>query len=448
MTRRSLGLLIAAGLLATTAPAGATDVLDFSELGTQNMGRSGAWVARATTPLATFYNPAGLAGQRLGASADVALSIDKFCFTRAGPGSTLQGGVSYGGEVCSESGVEPLPAIAGVLALGERLGIGLSVAPPSLYGSIIFPETVSRRNIAGVEADFPAPQRYLLLESNGLFLNTTLSAGYAVTDEVRVGAGFIWGLANYKLANANQSVPVNPQPDGSYEDPIDSDIQASIDVTDLFIPGFVVGVLASPLAELDVGFSLTVQEAFDGHGDLETKANYWTGNGVSDNPTVGSSTAAGEDLAHFRLPNPLDIRLGARFHLPRDSAPALLERDPLEDDVFDIELDLSYTRNSAYQEALLRFPTDKLIEVKGTGGRAPFNADVPFKLKGDTLGLRLGGDYNVLPGRLAVRCAPVVGTSPTSSGPSTSTWHCWRVSASGCREVRRCAWARSTWKPP
>ena len=395
----------AAALFAALLPveARATDVLDFAELGTQSMGRGGAWVARATSPLATFYNPAGLAGQRSGASLDVALVFDEICFTRAGDGSTLQSGVAYPGEVCSESGPEPLPTVAGVYGLMDELGIGLSVAPPSLYGGIRFPETVKGRNIAGADAEFPSPQRYLLLESDGLFLNTTLSAGYAITPQVRVGAGFIWGLANYKLANANQSVPVTPQPDGSYRDPEITDVRAAIDVTDLFIPGVVLGVLVSPLHQLDVGLTVTAQEAFDGHGDLETKSNYWTGAGVSNNPTVGNSSDAGEDLAHFRLPNPLDVRLGARFHWPRDDAPPRPERDPLVDDVFDFEVDVSYTRNSAYQEAQLRFPAEPIIEVKGTGGRTPQNADVPFKLKGDTLGVRVGGDFMVLPGRLAVR---------------------------------------------
>ena len=404
-TAFSRRLLQAACIGAALAPgaAHATDVLDFAELGTQSMGRGGAWVARANLPLATFYNPAGLAGQLHGASVDVALVIDKVCFTRAGPGSTMQSGVQYPGEVCSDHGPQPLPAVAGVFQVMEELGVGLSVAPPSLYGSIRFPETVSAPNVAGVEGHFPSPQRYLLLESDGLFLNTTLSAGYAITPRFRVGAGFIWGAANYKLANANQSVSVTQRPDGSYRDPEITDVHASIDVTDLFIPGVVVGVLASPLNQLDLGLTVTAQEAFDGHGDLETKSNYWTGTGVSGNPTVGNSSEAGADLAHFRLANPLDVRLGARFHWPRDDAPPLAERDPLIDDVFDVEVDVSYTRNSAYQEAMLRFPAQPTIEIKGTGGEAPRNADVPFKLKGDTVGLRVGGDYMVLPGRLAVR---------------------------------------------
>ncbi len=126
---------------------------------------------------------------------------------------------------------------------------------------------------------------------------------------------------------------------------------------------------------------------------------------MSPSPVVTDTDDIQPDLAHFRLANPLDVRLGARFHMPRYGGAIELGeiRDPLADDVFDVELDLSYTRNSAYRAAELRFPERPIIEVQGTGGEVPRNADVEFNVKGDTLGVRLGGDYIVLPDRLAVR---------------------------------------------
>lgn len=43
--------------------------------------------------------------------------------------------------------------------------------------------------------------------------------------------------------------------------------------------------------------------------------------------------------------------------------------------------------------------------MKGTanGAVVPQNNDIDFKVKGDTIGLRLGGDFVVLPGQLAAR---------------------------------------------
>ena len=64
--RRALRVPVAAVLAVLAfvlARAHATGVEEFPDNGSEQEGRGGAWVARASDPLATFYNPAGLAGQ-------------------------------------------------------------------------------------------------------------------------------------------------------------------------------------------------------------------------------------------------------------------------------------------------------------------------------------------------------------------------------------------------
>ncbi len=405
--RRGLAALVALAALSAGRPARATDVQEFPEIGTEPLGRGGAWVARASNPLATFLNPAGLAGQESGALANVHLIFNKVCFERQGDGAKIRtgGGLDYP-EVCNENtgAPTPLPALGGVFRATERLGIGLSVATPNVYGTLRFPETVAIKNNVGVTQELPSPQRYMLLEQDGIALNITLGAGYEVLRGLRIGAGFVWGLAKYNLSNANMSINPDPEADGSWLDPDTADVRAKLVVADWFMPGATFGVLYSPLSTLDVGLNVIVQDAFDAHGDLETKANYWTNNGVSDNPVVSNSADVEEGLGHFRLANPLEARIGARFHLPRrDGAVPGAVRDPLVDDVFDVELDVSYTRNSAYDRAMLRFPASPAVPVQGTPGAVPQNNDIDFKVKGDTIGLRLGGDFVVLPGQLAAR---------------------------------------------
>lgn len=406
--RRALAVLSLFAALTGSRAARATDVQDFPDTGTEPLGRGGAWVARASSPLATFQNPAGLAGQKSGVLANVHLVFNEVCFQRQGDGAKIAvgGGLDYP-EVCNENKgtPTPLPALAGVLRATERLGIGLMVAAPNVLGTLRFPETAEIRNNAGFMQALPSPQRYMLLEQDGIALNTTLGAGMEILPGLRVGAGFVWGFAKYKLANANMSLNPKPDPaDGSYLDPSTSDVRAELNVADWFMPGATFGVLYSPLSTLDVGLNVMMQDAFDAQGDLTTKANYWTTNGTSDNPAVSDSADVEEGLGHFRLANPLEARLGVRFHLPRnaDAKPAAL-RDPLVDDLFDVELDFSYTRNSAYDRATLRFPASPAVPVNGTPGVVPQNNDVDFKVKGDTIGLRLGGDYVILPGKLAAR---------------------------------------------
>src|SRR5262249_21879217 len=76
-------------------------------------------------------------------------------------------------------------------------------------------------------------------------------------------------------------------------------------------------------------------------------------------------------------------------------------RDMLKDDVFDIELDFTWANNSAVDVVEVRFQPD--VPVAGTSnGFVPTNGDIPHEWK-DVLGVRLGGDFVVLPGRLALR---------------------------------------------
>lgn len=403
---------LAAGAVLYAGAASATDAMRFPDNGTEQMARGGAWVARASNPLATLYNPAALSTQASGVLLDVNGVFFKECYTREGSGSTVAVGTGtpkYPPGVCNDNRnvPQPLPSLAAAWRVTDKLGIGLSISPPSLYGHTSFPDTVPITYLspAGrtISTQVATPQRYMLLSLGGIVLNQTLSAGYSITDRLHVGAGFIWGVGSLTVTNATMSVASDP----NQEDPT-KDVWAQVHVSDWFIPGFVVGALYSPIDQLDLGLSVTAQEAFDAHGDISLKANYWDSKGVSNSPVVTESSDIQKGLAHFRLPNPFDVRLGARFHMPRKGGKVMISggksvRDPLVDDVFDVEVDGSYTRNSAYQSVYLRFPQSPDITVKGIGGIVPKNADVPLNLKGDTVGIRVGGDYVVLPGKLAVR---------------------------------------------
>jgi long-chain fatty acid transport protein len=76
-------------------------------------------------------------------------------------------------------------------------------------------------------------------------------------------------------------------------------------------------------------------------------------------------------------------------------------RDPLSEDLFDVELDFTWAHNSVLKNLELRFPPG--VAIKGTpGGTAPQDSDVAHEWK-DVVGVRLGGDYVIAPNLLAVR---------------------------------------------
>jgi len=73
---------LAASLVSAEQTAHATNVTEFPDNGSEQMGRGGAWVARASDPLAAFYNPAGLAGQNTRLTVQVNINTNHTCFTR------------------------------------------------------------------------------------------------------------------------------------------------------------------------------------------------------------------------------------------------------------------------------------------------------------------------------------------------------------------------------
>ncbi len=410
---RLLGSALGALLVFAAGAASATSPLEVPDNGSQQMARGGAWVARASNSLAAYYNPAALSGLESGVALGTNFVFNKVCFERLGtdgqPAST-RSGATYR-ETCNDNASTPnlIPHLAGNLRLTESLGVGLGFVPPSALGKLHFPDT-SPASYDGGEIEFASPQRYLLLEADGVLLNPVLSAGYAITDQLRIGAGFIFGFGSLQLANAAMA-----QPGASdTQDDVSGDIRADVDVADNFIPGGVFGVLFSPTQQLDLGLSVHVQDAFRGKGDLVAISGYWGVNGrVSpDGGAKSSSADKGADLVKLTIPNPLQVRLGVAFRQPRAGAPGYLtadaRRDPLKQDVFDVELDLEYTRSSAFDAIQVRIPKDTVdIMSRGPGGLdrvggVPPNADVELKLK-DTFGVRVGGDYVVMPDFLAVR---------------------------------------------
>src|SRR5580700_960052 len=69
-------------LVLSAATAHASNITEFPDNGSEQMGRGGAWTARASDPLATFYNPAGLAGQPTKLTIQVNMPFQQTCFSR------------------------------------------------------------------------------------------------------------------------------------------------------------------------------------------------------------------------------------------------------------------------------------------------------------------------------------------------------------------------------
>lgn len=411
---RSNHLLIAMTLsLTTSGLALASNITEFPDNGSEQLARGGAWVARASDPLAAFYNPAGLAGQDTRLILNANLAFKHTCFNRIkATNDTTADGIAPGGaypQACNEGGTFPNPQIAMTIKVNDRVGVGLALLGPSGVANTSWPEFVDGK---------AAPQRYLLLKANALLLTPTVAIGVRATDWLRVGASFQWGFATAQFSSASDALNTDGSP------PEKNDVKATLLAKSYFIPGFTLGAIASPSTMVDIAGWFKWSAPANLTADVATYANYFrpaVANGGMDNKVVfGYSKEAdcaggtppgpngpicGPDKGSVKLVIPMEAKIGVRIHKPVAGADPN-RRDPVSQDVWDAELDFTWANNSAFDALQIRFPSNPdgsaIIPVNGTGGKLPGNADQIHAYK-DVIGVRLGGDWNALPDRLTVR---------------------------------------------
>lgn len=435
---RIVGALSALVIVGIEGTAHATNVTEFPDNGSEQMARGGAWVARASDPLAAFYNPAGLAGQNTRLTLQMNLNFGHTCFTRQKSAfDTSQEPLADSNgvfpRVCNDVAPFPNPQIAFTYRVTDRIGAAIAILGPSGVGTSTWPRFVND----GQGQPQPSPNRYLMTDGNTFFLTPTVAVGAEIIDGLRLGASLQWGIAKAKLASGAPAVNQdNANPRGN-------DVESTIIASDYFVPGFTLGALYSPTDFFDVAGWYKWSDSIKARGDAYTQANYYqpavaAGNisGIKDGDTSqancnfnDSTTACGNgNNAFLHLAVPMEAKLGFRFHKPRhkmvetDPNTGIIKkshsRDPIADDIFDVELDGTWANNSTIDAIEIRFPGDAngngAIPVNGTGGTIPPIADLPTNFK-DVFGLRLGGDYNVLPDQLALRAGTFYETKAQNS---------------------------------
>jgi long-chain fatty acid transport protein len=379
----------------------------------------------ASDPLATFYNPAGLAGQPTRVTLQANLSMQNTCFTRikaandATPSATgyTGDGTAAGGtypQVCQNGSLFPDPQLAFTYRLTDTIGLGIAILGPSAVGNVTWPDFIS--------GGTPSPQRYLLISSNVVLLTPTVGVGWEAVDNLRLGAAFIAGTApSIDFINASPAL-ADANPNSLI--PGNNDVRSELKAHDYFIPGFTLGAIWTPVDRLDVAAWYKYMAPINATGDVITQANYYqygqtnpskvvygdTSQPTCNNPMLTNNPCGSGGNAKVNVTLPMEAKIGVRYHQPRSDVPqAPHYRDPMATDVYDVEADFTWANDSAFDNIQIRFPGDYV-----TGGKIPANpalpstaylppnADVRHHFK-DVFGVRVGGDYNVLPDQLAVR---------------------------------------------
>jgi long-chain fatty acid transport protein len=447
---RLAGLGAGVAMMAGAGAAAASSGLDSPESGVEQVGRGSAWLARADDPLAVYYNPAAMAFQATSVHLGAQLMMANKCYTRttidpatgkqitvpidSGIPSPLLPGQKYtptdptdktvlpSGTVCANSPPFPNPQIAAVFRLSDRVAIGLALVAPHAAGKATWPESLTYTNSFGIQTTQPSPQRYMLVSSNALIVFPTVSVAYAPLDNLSFGAGFIWGIGTADFVNFSETT--SPKPLATdVGDHSHVDARAEFKAKDLFIPGFVLSTLWSPTPNLDVSAWFKWQDALKGSGDLTIESAYWKPNGARNDtycadltpPQAKGCNVTGPKVGvgELKFQIPMEAKVGLRYHMLRAdqsnkpawaSVPGRRVRDPLSEDLFDIEVDFTYANNQSLQDLQLTFQPGVVIKDGSASGvgQVPKNGNIPHNWK-DVFGVRLGGDFVVIPNRLTLR---------------------------------------------
>jgi hypothetical protein len=435
----SVAIACAFSLYARSARAGG---LEYTGQGAQSLARGGAVTARAEDPMVLAHNPAGLAELR-GSQflLNVNLALFDACVDPAGYygwGAYLGGGQSElrdpeTGElealrlseiedgmaaqadyysdpydtVCFDQNVVPLPQIAWTRRLSEAVGIGFGLIFPSVQPSGAW----GGKNgvIRGDDGKLrPAATRYMLLSSSNLGIFPTLGIGIRPVRQFRFGVSAEWGVIavnNFTMAAATGGTSPH------------NDIVAHVKGQDWFVPALTASLHFVPVDAIDLVLAGRWQDDINAEGDLDTTT------GVFD-PALDSFTTGEIIITSIEQKMPWKVRAGIRYadrFAPRaggtgreEADPAHWERihDPLQDERWDIELDVEYQMNSRNDEQVITYRTGQGIFAQAAGG-GPINStiypadpnDPTTRIEKhwkDQISARLGGSLNLVPGLFAI----------------------------------------------
>lgn len=384
------------GLLAHAAAARAGGI-ELGAVGVVAVGRGGAFAARASDPTAMAHNVAGLVGLP-GVQWTLSTNVGfwNHCFLRSGRYDGVESGVETRTTVFASSRYaterpeypevcnEPSPAVVPQALVSWRpapwIALGAGLLTPAGVGSQRFPDRVDTPS--GLA---PSPSRYMVLTTGVVIVHPTLAVALAPTPWLRVGAAIQPSYGRFQgetMANAIGS-----------QSPA-TDIRTSVDASAFFWAGNV-GVMIQPVPSLTLGF----------HAHLNENPVVFTGQTTATVRPFSSDPARAHRSTFnsvVTLPLPNMFRVGLRYAPLRADAPTEWSaRDPMRDELFDLELDLHYETSGTLQQVVTR--STGVVEVE-PGMGSPATPEVILR-RGwrDTWGVRFAAEYNALPNELALR---------------------------------------------
>lgn len=415
--------------------------------GARALARGGAVHAKADNPLVLRFDPAGLAELRGGMlNGSMNLGLHDACYDAYGfygwgiyyprGGADLPGpdgktelsidllepmdGNSYPyhdeplPEVCMDQALAFIPNGAASIRVSEDLGIGFGLIFPSAMPNGRWGDTNGL--IRNSDGDLrPSPARHMMTGNGTTGIFPTIGAGYRLLDWLLVGANFQWGLI---WADVQRNTPTSPG-----NNPAD-DLPTRVIGQDLFVPSVTASVHAIPTDSIDVVAMFRWQDDVL----MQNPSAFVTSGVFNDDQQV----LPNQELQFDSIFQPMPWAATVAFRyadrlLARPTGTGWGEaesgeiRDPMHDERWDVELDVQYQFNARVDQTSA-YPKDtcqpgvqgscQFITLQGVGGAEPSLIKFPQDLQKDGIfyprgwkdqvSLRLGGSYNIVPGRFSV----------------------------------------------
>jgi long-chain fatty acid transport protein len=364
-------------------------------LGTRAAGRGGAFVARADDVTAVSYNPAGLAKiQSTIVQVSNQFSYNAYSYTRAPTAIYRENQAPLQVIFPKVSNQTPWQAADPFLGVASNLGLrnwgfALAASAPSGIANEQFP-------LAPEDQSQNSGQRYMMVSRESMILNYSASVAWKYADLFGVGVTLQWihvPRLTYSLVIDGSTFPAAANPVSS-----NMDILSTVKGSSLFTFNAILGMWFRPVPYLELGLSgqvvpddITVKShlSVTPLGDLVGTVKLTRDGSLADDVTL-------------TLPLPMIFRAGARYR-----------RLDGKREVFDLELDVDYTTWSRVNR--LGIDANNL-QATAQSDVLTLNVISIEKHWRDSVGVRLGGDYAILPNRLTLRAGGYYETavSPTA----------------------------------
>jgi long-subunit fatty acid transport protein len=383
----TLATLLGFSLLSTTVLAETGYYA--GSLGAKAAGRGGAFAARADDLTAVSYNPAGLAkldGTIIEFGNQASYNFSSF--TRAPTmdydNNPVDGERVSFGQVRNGTPWQPLVPMLGVASnLGLRgWGFALAAYAPPGTSKLTFPEN--------------GGQRYLMVSREAVFLKYVGSIAWKYDEVFGIGATAEW----IYVPTLNYALVIDGNPFSRPGSAVTSkyDMLGSLKASSPFTFNAILGAWyrPAPFLELAVAAQVVPTDVI-AKGSLNVQAR---GSQIS-NVKLYQNGKESSDVT-LTLPMPMLARVGARYRHLTDGV-----------EVFDVELDVEYTTWSRVK----RFTLDThgmTAKAEGISDTINVNNILIEKQWKDTVAVKLGGDYLVVPNRLVLRAGGFMETAVAS----------------------------------